>query len=56
MNNIENIKIKYEREYGFVTGISKVYYVDSLHNRFLIVNPNGYFEWVKIEDCEICEE
>ena len=32
--------------------VSKVYFIDSTRDRFLVVKESGYFCWVKTEDCE----
>lgn len=33
--------------------VSKVYFVDSMRDRFLVVNDAGNFIWVKTEDCKL---
>lgn len=45
--------ISYQGEHCFGTLRSKVYYVDPNRDRFLITDNEGYFIWVKTEDCKI---
>lgn len=38
---------------GFRSGRSKVYAIDTIRDRFLIVDDDGDFRWAGTEDCEI---
>ncbi len=53
MIRIENVEVYYQGEHYFGTLRSKVYYVDPNRDRFLITDNEGYFIWVKTEDCKI---
>ena len=35
---------------------SKVYFVDSIRDRFLIVDANKNFHWVPTDECELLKE
>ena len=50
-----NFEVYYD--YGdYEGGKSKVYAIDTISHRFLIVTNSGYFKWVLTEDCEIVKE
>lgn len=55
MNPFELLEIYYTDEYGDIYN-SKVYYVDSNRDRFLVVKYNGYFIWVNTKDCRLKED
>lgn len=38
---------------NYYHGRSKVYAIDTTRDRFLVVDDDGYFRWVKTEDCEL---
>ena len=40
-------------ELGNYCGFSKVYYVDTQNNSFLVANKFGDFMWVNISNCKI---
>lgn len=52
-NMMLNFKIYYDD--GDDYGISKVYAIDTVRDRFLIVNAHGNFLWVDTKDCTIKE-
>lgn len=35
---------------------SKVYAIDPIGHKFLVVNDYGYFKWVDTGDCELIKE
>lgn len=35
---------------------SRVYFVDSVRDRFLVVDENSNFHWVSISDCELLKQ
>ena len=53
MIKIENVEVYYQGDYCMLH--SKVYYVDPSRDRFLLTDNEGYFIWVKTEDCKIWE-
>lgn len=36
--------------------VSKVYFIDSTRDRFLIIKESGYFHWVDTADCELVDK
>lgn len=50
----------YVEVYGGVIGFrrvfSPVYSVDSVENRFLVVDRRKRFRWVSMDDCRVAEE
>lgn len=50
-----NLKVYWDDEYG-CTYESKVYCIDSVRDRFLVVDRKGHFVWVSTDDCELMEE
>ena len=44
-------EVYYDGEFG--TALVKVYYIDPIRDRFLVVNDKGYFMWVYTKDCII---
>lgn len=38
---------------GKYFGASKVYAIDTVRDRFLVVNARGIFQWVNTENCVI---
>ena len=49
-----NFEVYYNN--GYYYGTSKVYAIDTIKDRFLIVNTQDRFLWVDIEDCTIEKE
>lgn len=47
-----NFKVVWFDEY-YYEHLSRVYYIDSARDRFLVVNDAGKFVWVKTEDCKL---
>lgn len=43
-------------EIGYCYHNSKVYAIDSVRDRFLVVDDLGYFHWVNTEDCQLVKE
>jgi hypothetical protein len=47
-----NLKVVWFDEYD-CQYVSEVYCIDSVRDRFLVVNDAGNFVWVKTEDCKL---
>lgn len=52
---IKDFKVEYNESYQGTPIYSFVYLVDYENNRFLIVDSEGYFRCVRIEDCKLYE-
>lgn len=50
------IDFEVEFEYLYYPQRSKVYYIDSTRDRFLVVVDNGDFYWADTSDCKIVKE
>lgn len=52
-----NFYVRWYASYYDADIISKVYFIDSVRDRFLVVNDGDKsFHWVDISDCEIVME
>lgn len=47
-----NFKVVWFDEY-YDPHVSAVYFIDSVRDRFLVINDAGNFVWVKTEDCKL---
>lgn len=54
MATTSDIFVRWYDDYG-CSNDSKVYFVDPVRDRFLVVTDRKTFYWVSTEDCEILE-
>ena len=48
-----NVEIIFDGEYYPIR--AKVYAIDNVRDRFLVVDDDGYFEWVETHGCKIVD-
>lgn len=54
MTEMSDIFVRWYDDYG-CSHDSKVYFVDSVRDRFLVVTDHKTFYWVSTGDCELLE-
>lgn len=52
-SNYEHLEVNYQDPYTDDTIFSKVYSVDAVRNRFLVIDSRKKFLWINIDECNI---
>ena len=53
---MKDFKVYYDGGYSDCPFESEVYAIDTVRDRFLIANGDGYFKWVATTDCRVLKE